>query len=244
MKTVLVTGASGGIGHSTCLLFLEKGWQVLGLDITESLISHENYHFHQKNLSNRAEIKDFVSSVQSLDCIVNNAAIQISKPFSEITEEDWDKTISVNLKAIFFLIQNALPLLKSKQGNVVNISSVHAVATSKSISPYAISKSALVGLSKSLAIELAEFGIRVNTILPAAVDTPMLRSGLMRGHLQSQDVEDSLKELGRKHVIGRVGQTSEIAQAIYFLADSSQSSFITGASLLVDGGTTIKLSTE
>ncbi len=132
-----------------------------------------------------------------------------------------------------------------KKGCVVNISSVHAIATSKNISAYAIAKSGMVGMTKSLALELAEYGVRVNAILPAAIDTLMLRSGLKRGHLSNMEDEDALvQELGVKHPLKRVGTALEISKTILFLADSNQSSFITGASIVVDGGTLAKLSTE
>ncbi|WP_291728295.1 SDR family NAD(P)-dependent oxidoreductase [Bernardetia sp.] len=248
MKKVLVTGASGGIGKAICLYFIEKGWQVFGTDIVSSELEHNNFKFYLADISTTQNIKELVSKIEqetkSLDALVNNAAIQISKPFSEITEQDWDETMNLNLKSVFFLTQKMVSLLRQSQGSVVNIASVHAIATSKNISAYAISKSAIVGLTKSLAIELAEDNIRVNSVLPAAIDTPMLRSGLRRGHLFSEDDEGLLKELGQKHVLGRVGSTEEVAKAAYFLADNTQSSFVTGTSFVLDGGATIKLSTE
>ncbi len=126
----------------------------------------------------------------------------------------------------------------------MNVSSVHAIATSANIAAYAASKGAMLALTRALAIELASNNIRVNAVLPGAVDTPMLYSGLSRGHLQGDNVLDLVEQLGSKHVIGRVGQPQEIAQAIYFLADQSRSSFMTGQGLVVDGGATCRLSTE
>jgi len=126
----------------------------------------------------------------------------------------------------------------------VNVSSVHAIATSANIAAYAASKGAMLALTRALAIELASNNIRVNAVLPGAVDTPMLYSGLSRGHLQGDNVLDLVEQLGSKHVIGRVGQPQEIAEAIYFLADNNRSSFMTGQGLVVDGGATCRLSTE
>ena len=123
----------------------------------------------------------------------------------------------------------------------MNVSSVQAIATSANIAAYAASKGAMLALTRALAIELASNNIRVNAVLPGAVDTPMLYSGLSRGHLQGDNL---VEELGFKHVIGRVGQPQEIAQAVYFLADHSRSSFMAGQSLVVDGGATARLSTE
>jgi NAD(P)-dependent dehydrogenase (short-subunit alcohol dehydrogenase family) len=122
------------------------------------------------------------------------------------------------------------------------VSSVHAIATSKNIAAYATTKGGLLALTRALAIELAP--IRVNAVLPGAVDTPMLRSGLQRGHLQGDDTEDLVKELENKHIMGRIGKPSEIAEAIYFLSDRDRSSFMTGQALVIDGGATARLSTE
>jgi len=126
----------------------------------------------------------------------------------------------------------------------VNVSSVHAIATSANIAAYAASKGAMLALTRALAIELASNKIRVNAVLPGAVETPMLYAGLNRGHLNGEGVAELVEQLGSKHVIGRVGQPQEIAEAIYFLADGRRSSFMTGQSLVVDGGATIRLSTE
>jgi len=126
----------------------------------------------------------------------------------------------------------------------VNVSSVHAITTSVNIAAYAASKGAMLGLTRALAIELASNNIRVNAVLPGAVDTPMLHSGLSRGYLQGNNIVDLVEQLGSKNIRGRVGQPHEIAEAIYFLADKSRSSFMTGQSLVVDGGATTRLSTE
>jgi len=121
---------------------------------------------------------------------------------------------------------------------------VHAVATSANIAAYAASKGGLLALTRAVAIELAPDNIRCNAILPGAVDTPMLRAGLGRGHVHGDDILQRLDNLARKTVNGRIGQPEEIAHAIYFLADDRQSSFMTGQALIIDGGATARLSTE
>ena len=118
------------------------------------------------------------------------------------------------------------------------------MATSKDIAAYAASKGGLLALTRALAIEFAPVGIRVNAILPGAVDTPMLRDGLSRDHAGGGSIVQRLENLARNTVSGKVGTPLEIAQAIYFLADRTQSSFMTGQALIVDGGATAKLSTE
>ena len=124
------------------------------------------------------------------------------------------------------------------------MSSVHAVATSKEIAAYAASKGGMLALTRALAIELAKDNIRVNTVLPGAVDTQMLRSGLNRDHAGEGTPDERLENLARKTVSGKIGKPEEIARAIYFLADQDQSSFITGQPLVIDGGATSRLSTE
>jgi NAD(P)-dependent dehydrogenase (short-subunit alcohol dehydrogenase family) len=149
-----------------------------------------------------------------------------------------------NLRSVFLAVKLAYPLLKAKGGAVVNVSSVHAIQTSANIAAYAASKGGLLALTRAMAIEFAPDNIRVNAILPGAVDTPMLRAGLGRGHVGHGDMQERLDNLARKTVNGRVGQPQEIANAIYFLADNEQSSFMTGQAMVVDGGATARLSTE
>jgi len=180
-----------------------------------------------------------------LHALVNNAALQVARPLLETSVEDWDAVMASNLRSVFLGIKLAHPLLKAAGGAaIVNVSSVHAVATSANIAAYAASKGGLLALTRAVAIEFAGDNIRCNAILPGAVDTPMLRAGLGRGHVQGDDILERLDNLARKTVNGRVGKPEEIAHSIYFLADESQSSFMTGQALIVDGGATARLSTE
>ncbi|WP_345310094.1 SDR family oxidoreductase [Candidatus Villigracilis saccharophilus] len=173
-----------------------------------------------------------------------NAAVQVAKPLVDTTVEEWDSVMASNLRSVFLFAKLAYPLLKTNGGAVVNISSVHAVQTSANIAAYAASKGGMLALTRAMAIEFAADNIRVNAVLPGAVDTPMLRAGLGRGHLGGSDMQERLDNLARKTVNGRVGTPAEIAHAIYFLADNEQSSFMTGQALVVDGGATARLSTE
>jgi NAD(P)-dependent dehydrogenase (short-subunit alcohol dehydrogenase family) len=180
----------------------------------------------------------------SLDVLINNAAMQVAKPLVETTVEEWDMVMASNLRSVFLGVKLAYPLLKANGGAVVNVSSVHAIQTSANIAAYAASKGGLLALTRAMAIEFAPDNIRVNAILPGAVDTPMLRAGLGRGHVGHGDIQERLDNLARKTVSGKVGTPAEIAHAIYFLADNEQSSFMTGQALVVDGGATARLSTE
>ena len=249
-KTVLITGAAGGIGRASVALFAEKGWRVIGVDRAPfGKDFPANGLFIQSEISHPESMETIFQQVhaftESLDALVNNAAVQVAKPLVDTSVEEWDMVIANNLRPAFLLSKLAYPLLKTAGGGaIVNVSSVHAVQTSANIAAYATSKGGLLALTRAIAIEFASDNIRVNAILPGAVDTPMLRAGLDRGHLAGEDVHTRLDNLARKTVNGRVGKPEEIAHAIYFLADNNQSSFMTGQVMIVDGGATARLSTE
>lgn len=247
--TVLITGAARGIGRATTELFSQSGWRVIGLDRDPydgefpdpGLFLQANLAKPESLIPIFTQINDYT---ETLNALVNNAAMQVAKPFLETSPEDWDAVMSVNLRAAAQLINHLHPILKAGHASIVNISSVHAIATSSGIAAYAASKGGLLALTRALAIEFAPDNIRVNAVLPGAVDTGMLREGLARRHAEGTTIEDSLADLAAKTVIGRVGTPEEIARAILFLADNAKSSFITGQSLIVDGGATARLSTE
>jgi NAD(P)-dependent dehydrogenase (short-subunit alcohol dehydrogenase family) len=249
-RTLLITGASGGIGRATVALFAEKGWRVIGVDRAEFGGGFPTSGlFIQADISEPGDIdRIFVQASQfsdSLHALVNNAALQIAKPVLETSVAEWDAVMSANLRSVFLAVKSAHALLKtSGQGAIVNVSSVHAIATSKDIAAYAASKGGLLALTRALAIEFAPDDIRVNAILPGAVDTGMLRAGLSRDHAGAGSLEDRLENLANNTVNGRIGEPAEIARAIHFLANHNQSSFMTGQALVVDGGATARLSTE
>jgi NAD(P)-dependent dehydrogenase (short-subunit alcohol dehydrogenase family) len=231
-------------------LFSDSGWHVIGVDRSDFGDDFPAAGlFVKADISNPADIHTIYeqasSYTDSLDAVVNNAAVQVSRPLVETTIEEWDMVMASNLRSVFLGAKLSYPLLKARGGGaIVNVSSVHAVATSTNIAAYAASKGGLLALTRAMAIEFAPDNVRVNAILPGAVDTPMLRSGLGRGHLGGASMTDRLDNLARKTVNGRIGQPEEIAQAIYFLADSSKSSFMTGQAMIIDGGATARLSTE
>jgi NAD(P)-dependent dehydrogenase (short-subunit alcohol dehydrogenase family) len=249
-KVVLITGAAGGIGRASVQYFAAHGWRVIGVDRHPFGEEYpQDGLFIQADIANPADFETIFDKTEKftheLHAIVNNAAVQIAKPLVETTTEEWDEVMASNLRSIFLACKLAFPLLDaSGNGAIVNVSSVHAVATSANIGAYAASKGGVMALTRAMAIEFAPQNIRVNAILPGAVDTPMLRAGLQRGHVSGGTIVDRLENLARKTVNGRVGQPEEIASAIYFLADNAQSSFMTGQALVVDGGATCRLSTE
>jgi glucose 1-dehydrogenase len=249
-RTVLITGAAGGIGRATVHLFTQMGWRVIGVDRAPFGESFpENGMYIQSDISVGENLDTIFQQAQAftgyLNALVNNAAVQVAKPLLETEVAEWDAVMASNLRSVFLGTKLSHPLFKAAGGGaIVNVSSVHAVATSANIAAYAASKGGLLALTRAIAIEFAPDNIRCNAILPGAVDTPMLRAGLGRGHVSGSDILQRLDNLARKTVNGRVGRPEEIAHAIYFLADETQSSFMTGQALIIDGGATARLSTE
>ena len=247
-RVALITGAAGGIGNAALRVFAEADWHVIGVDRRGDCALPTTAEFIQADISQPDTLENLLEQTaawgRGLDALINNAAVQICKPLLDTTIEEWDTVMRENVRSAFLLCKHAHPLLKRCGGAIVNVCSVHAVATSANIAAYAASKGAMLSLTRATALEFGRDGIRVNAVLPGAVDTPMLHAGLMRGHAGAGAVEDLVVQLGWKHVMGKVGRPEEIGEAILFLADGKRSSFMTGQALVVDGGATARLSTE
>ncbi|RJR35905.1 MAG: SDR family oxidoreductase [Deltaproteobacteria bacterium] len=246
-RVAVITGVSGGIGRATARLFAAQGWRVTGIDCRPGA-APEVHRFLQADLADTTASEQIFAEITAaagrIDALINNAAVQICKPLLETTPAEWDAVMATNLRSVYLAIRHAHPLMRARGGAIVNVSSVHAVATSANIAAYAASKGALLALTRALAIEFSPDKIRVNAVLPGAVDTEMLRAGLSREQFHGDSPEESVRRLGARHVLGRVGRPEEIARAILFLADEQHSSFMTGQALIVDGGATARLSTE
>jgi glucose 1-dehydrogenase len=233
-RVAVVTGAARGIGRATAELFERSGWQVVAIDREQGDIADE--------ADSRRLFAGVGDRFGRLDALVNNAAVQLAKPLVETSPAEWDEVLAVNLRAHYLAVRHAHPLLcAAGRAAIVNVASVHALATSRGLAAYAASKGGCVALTRALALELAPDGIRVNAVLPGAVDTGMLDAGLARF---GADVAESKRRLGALTPLGRVGRPEEVAEAILFLADAERSSFVTGASLVVDGGAGATLGTE
>jgi NAD(P)-dependent dehydrogenase (short-subunit alcohol dehydrogenase family) len=232
-RVAVVTGSAGGIGSATCRLLEAHGWDVIGLDRKGS----DTARSLQIDIADAKALESALQGLERVDALVNNAAVQHFKPILETTVEEWDSVQAQNLRGAFVCMKALHAKLAESQGAIVNVSSVHAVATSESIAAYAASKGGLVALTRAAALEFASDGIRVNAVLPGAVDTPALRDGLARR-------ADAEVTLIARTPLRRLGQPSDIAEAIAFLVDSERSAFVTGQTFVIDGGVLARLSTE
>tara|TARA_B100000902_G_C27236899_1_gene877936 strand:+ start:30 stop:1463 length:1434 start_codon:yes stop_codon:yes gene_type:complete len=242
-KIVLITGVSGDIGKSIVSVFKKNNWFIIGIDIQNNNDKNIDL-FYKKDLTNNNDVKYIVSNIidkfDHIDCIINNAAIQVCKDIWDLSYDEWDLTFSCNLKICFTLTKELLCLLKkSEQGNIINIGSVHSLCSSKKIAAYSSSKSALIGLTKNLAIELGEYNIRANAISPGAIKTKMLVDGLARN--QNIDIDKSLEKINNKHLLKEIGDPIDVAELCYYIIKNK---FLNGTNVVMDGGVSIQLSSE
>lgn len=246
-RRALVTGVSGGIGQAVARTFVAEGWQVIGFDrVTppDDLLATIDYA--ACDLADSDQIRSTVAAMvgdEPLDALVNNGALQLNRALSETSDDEWDLVMHTNVRSAFVCMREAHANLVAASGSVVNVSSVHAVATSANVGAYAASKGALVALTRAAAVELAEHGVRCNAVLPGAVDTQMLRDGLGR-RPHPDGPAGNLQALIDRTPLRAVAEPGEIASSIVFLADGTKSSFITGQAVVIDGGATARLSTE
>lgn len=241
-RTAIITGAAGGIGRALCQAFAGAGYHVIASDqeaLGETMtdfayVSADLDRFcvdEHARAESLARIRDAVGG-RELAVLINNAALQIVKPVEQLTVEDWSRTINVNLVAPFLLTQDLLPELEAAKGCVINVGSIHAALTKPEFCAYATSKSALGGLTRSLAVELGR-RIRVNAINPAAIATPMLLEGFAGKDMALPELEDM-------HPVGRIGASDDVAALALFLA-SDAARFINGAEIGLDGGIGVRL---
>ena len=248
MKAALITGVCGGIGQATARHLKEEGWSVYATDIVDPPDSLKLDAFWKGDVASEQfwtdKIAPEVKVRGSLQAIIHNAAIQPCTPLLETSVAEWDEVMAVNLRASFLAVRSLAPLMKGGSASIVNVASVHALATSAGMSVYVTSKGGLVSFTRAAALDLAAMKIRVNAVLPGAIDTPMLEAGLQRNATGQFSLAELKENLASKTPIQRIGAPEEVARAIAFLIDPVASSFITGQALVIDGGATTRLSTE
>lgn len=240
-KSVIVTGAASGIGLAAARRFGSEGARVVVADLSAEQASAAAEQVKQAgapdafgvlcDVSEPAQVKACVDAALHRfgrwDVVVNNAGLMIEKPLEQLTQDDWRRVLAVDLLGAFFFTREAFLRMQSG-GAIVNVSSIHAIETTPLVAAYAAAKSAVVSLTRSSAMEGKPKGLRVNAVLPGAVDTPMLWN--------NPNVKSGLETLSHSDI----GQPEDIAEVVAFLA-SDDAHFIQGAALIADGGRSSRL---
>lgn len=238
MKTVLITGASRGIGCETARKFHENGYNVIinynknekaALELHSQL---PNSMAVKADVSNETEVKNMVDAVIQkygfIDVLVNNAGIAQQKLFTDISTEEWNNMMNVNLNSIYYTCKYVVPyMISKKMGKIINVSSMWGVTGASCEVHYSASKAAVIGFTKALAKELGPSGIHVNAVAPGTIMTDMCNF--------DDETLDLIKE---ETPLGRVGKAGDVANSIYFLA-SDQADFMTGQVISPNGGMVI-----
>ncbi len=249
LKVAVVTGSARGIGAATLREFAAHGYAVIGLDVIpegQSVAQEINQaggeaSFMQSDVSNEQNVSECIRAVEQkyghIDVLVNNAGVVLVKPFDQITWEEFRRTTDINLGGHFLLCKYVLPLMKrQKSGVIINMGSVSGHVGQTDHVMYGATKGAIIAMTRALAWELAPYNIRVNSISPGSVDTPMLRGDIALESARAGIPFEAVKqEREAEQAFKRWADPAEIAKPIYFLA-SEAASFVTGADWLVDCG--------
>ena len=234
-RTVIITGAARGIGLATAHLMQEAGWHIVRVDWDEEALMESAKGFEDSlalvcDVSDPEAVADMIARTLDwsgrIDALVNNAGVADFGPIEETDFERWRKVMATNLDGVFLVTQAATPALKKTQGSIVNIASISGLRASTLRVAYGTSKAGVMQLTQQQAVELGEYGIRVNCVAPGPVRTKLAMA------VHTQDIIDAYHDA---IPLNRYGQEREIAEAIYFLA-SEKASYITGQILAADGG--------
>lgn len=232
MKNILITGAAGALGSEFCNYFKKKSYFVIATDRFLPRSGNVNLQIDLNRYASDAayrdaQTKNLLTQIRPGSfSLINNAAIQHVGAIENISQDQLNDSFNINAIAPFLLIQGLLSRLQGGDGCILNIGTIHAELTKKHFSAYAMSKAALISLTRSLSLELGE-KVRVNAILPAAVDTPMLRAGFSN--------HSDLNLLNDFHPTRTIGKPEELSELAYFIVDSSIS-FLNGSLISIDGG--------
>ena len=244
-KKILITGGSSGIGRAIATLFAAEGADLVigdidvagGRETLEQMGSPKNVSFVETDISDEASVKETVNQASDflggIDILINNAAAFVFGTVDQTKNHDWNKVLGVNVVGSANMVKHSLPFLKtSKAPAIVNIASVSGFIAQPAFVPYNASKGAVLQLTRCLAMDLAEFNIRVNSVCPGAIFTPASERHMAFAGISK---EEFVKEASETAFMKRIGKPIEIAYAALFLA-SEEASFITGTHLTVDGG--------
>ncbi|WP_323780436.1 SDR family oxidoreductase [Leisingera sp.] len=234
-RRILIAGAASGIGRETLARFAAEGARLAAFDLEETKRDGDVAVFGgdiSDPAACRAAAAGAAAALGGLDGLVNCAGIDLESPAAEMTAADWDRVIAVNLSGAMFLAQAALPHLRAAgSGTIVNVSSAAGLSPLSHRTAYCASKAGLNMFGKCLAMELGPEDIRVNTVCPGAVDTPLFRSS----YEDYQNADERLSTIKARYAMHRVAAPAEIAGAILYLT-GPDSTYVTGITLAVDGG--------
>lgn len=231
MKTVLVTGGVRGIGKSIATAFFKKGYRVCVTyskdEDSAKTAREEGFSVYKADVSNESEVLDLFAKVGKVDILVNNAGVSLIKQIQDVTYEEFNRLMSVNVGGAFLCSREAAKGMISRgEGLIVNISSVWGEVGGSCESVYSASKAALIGFTKALAKELGWSGVRVNCVSPGVIDTPM------NAHFS----KETLAEIQEEIPMGRIGKGEDVAAAVVYLEEND---YVTGIDLPVNGGFSI-----
>ncbi|MEW5976482.1 MAG: SDR family NAD(P)-dependent oxidoreductase [Acidobacteriota bacterium] len=249
-KVAVVTGAAAGIGRGTAVAFAKHQASVALLDIDLAGVEETARLVEEmggRALPVRADVavesevaaafEQIGTSLERIDILVNNAGVELYRDFLDYTSSEWDRLLAVNLNSVFHCSKQAIPfMIRSGEGSIVNISSVQALATTGQVSPYAAAKGGILSLTRNMARELGRHRIRINSVCPGCIDTPMMDRTLET----MPDAAAVVKKMSQAIPLQRLGKPRDIAHAVLFLA-SSYADYVSGTLLTVDGGLMSKL---
>lgn len=248
-KVAIVTGGALGIGRAICLELAKQGAKVAVTDIADDygkrVVDEINgfggtaqyWHINTASEENVSRVfSEIAKEFGSIDVLVNNAGIAgVNKPTHEITKEEWNKVIDVNVTGVFFCTKYAIPAMKKAgSGSIINLSSIYGIIGAADLPPYHASKGAVRLMTKNDALIYAKDKIRVNSVHPGFIWTPLVEQ-LAKD--SAEGVDAFRKELDNRHPLGHVGESEDIAYGVVYLA-SDESKFVTGTELVIDGGYT------
>jgi len=249
-KVVIVTGSGSGIGETTAIKFAQEGAKVVIADIdakngetVSNKINKSNGSalFIKTNVANFETVNQMVditlNEFGSPDILINNAGINVFGEPLNMPDSEWKKAFSVDLDGVWFGCKAVLPhMLKKNKGTIVNVASVHGIQIIPNCFPYPVAKHGVIGLTKALAVDYASKGIKINSISPGYIDTPIVE----RFFKTKPDPEAARKEAENHQPIKRMGTTEEIANTIMFMS-SDECNYMIGANIIVDGGITLRM---